>query len=244
MPRPCRFIADRAKDKARLKIEISGTRFSAQNAYDLPGFQALIGMDVDTLKRFARLIREGLFSPLLILFFLSRQKALIISDVKRWVAVEYLEGTDRSHVKNFLSLIAQYPEFRNVFYFRLFKGSFLEVVAAYLTRVIYRESSALILCKSSNIGPGLFIQHGFSTMVNADIGVNCWINQQVSIGYKDRSGRPALGNNVTVSVGAKVLGHIKLGDNVIVGANALVIKDVPDNCVVGGVPAVIIKKTA
>ena len=54
------------------------------------------------------------------------------------------------------------------------------------------------------------------------------------------SGVPTIGNNVTIYSGAKVLGNIIIGDNVIVGANAVVLRDVPANCVVAGVPAKIL----
>ena len=76
----------------------------------------------------------------------------------------------------------------------------------------------------------------------ADLGENCWVNQQVTIGHKDKSGRPQIGNNVRITAGAKVLGNIKIGNHVTVGANAVVVKDVPDNCVVVGIPAYIIEK--
>ncbi len=89
-----------------------------------------------------------------------------------------------------------------------------------------------------DIGGGLFIQHGFSTYIAArSIGENCWINQQVNIGYKDNTGSPVIGNNVTVTCGAVVLGPITIGDNVTIGANAVVIKDCPPDTVWGGVPA-------
>ncbi|WP_008310301.1 serine O-acetyltransferase [Leptolyngbya sp. PCC 6406] len=65
---------------------------------------------------------------------------------------------------------------------------------------------------------------------------------QVTLGHKDRSGRPQIGNNVRVTAGAKVLGNIHIGDNVTIGANAVVVKDVPENCVVVGIPARIIKR--
>ena len=53
---------------------------------------------------------------------------------------------------------------------------------------------------------------------------------------------PTLGDNVTVGTGAKVLGNIRIGDNVKIGGNSVVVKDVPDNCTVVGVPGRIIKR--
>ena len=53
---------------------------------------------------------------------------------------------------------------------------------------------------------------------------------------------PIIGDNVHISAGARILGPIKIGNNVIIGANAVVVKDVPDNCVVAGSPAKIIKE--
>ena len=88
------------------------------------------------------------------------------------------------------------------------------------------------------IGGGLFIQHGFSTIIAAEsIGENCWINQQVTIGYNGKERPPIIGNNVMITCGAKVLGPIIIGDNAIIGANAVVISDVESGAVMGGVPA-------
>ena len=84
------------------------------------------------------------------------------------------------------------------------------------------------------------MEHGFSTIITAkSIGKNCWINQQVTIGFKNAKS-PIIGDNVRISCGAKILGGIKIGNNAIIGANAVVIKDVPDNAIVGGVPAKVI----
>ena len=91
------------------------------------------------------------------------------------------------------------------------------------------------------IGPRLFIQHGFATNISAKrIGSDCWINQQVTIGYTFDSEPPVIGNGVRISAGAKVLGQIEIGDNAIIAANAAVVKGVEENMVVGGVPAKII----
>lgn len=95
------------------------------------------------------------------------------------------------------------------------------------------------------IGKGTrFAYGGIGVVIHANcvIGDNCTIGTNVTIG--GRSGRvnpPIIGNNVYISTGAKVLGDINIEDNVIVGANSVVIKDVPRNAVVAGVPSKIIK---
>lgn len=87
----------------------------------------------------------------------------------------------------------------------------------------------------------MYIQHGFATVISAkSVGDDCWINQQVTIGYTFDSEPVVIGNGVRVSAGAKVVGNITVGDNAIIASNAAVVKDVPENAVVGGVPARVI----
>ncbi|HBB31644.1 MAG TPA: serine acetyltransferase [Cyanobacteria bacterium UBA8803] len=192
-------------------------------------------------------IRQSLYSmgmilvaPLIIPFFLTTEKEIILTDVRRWV--ELLRWTGQSDLGNLLSLLNRAKEFRNLYYYRLFKGNLMSRVVMYVLKIFYPECPTLFLDTSCNIGPGMFLQHGFSTIVMADIGENCWINQQVTIGYKDQNSRPKIGNNVRITAGAKVIGGITIGNNVTVGANAVVVKNVPDNCVVVGVPAYIVKR--
>jgi serine O-acetyltransferase len=96
------------------------------------------------------------------------------------------------------------------------------------------------------IGKGSFFGHGGIGVVlhkAVKIGNNCKVGANVTVG--GRSGHknlPVIGDNVLISTGSKILGPITIGNNVIIGANAVVIKDVPDNCVVAGVPAKIIKR--
>jgi len=93
------------------------------------------------------------------------------------------------------------------------------------------------------IGAGLFIEHGFSTIIAAKtIGIDCSVYQQVTVGYDDNGNAPVIGNNVKIYPGAKVIGGVTIGDNVVIGANAVVVKDIPPNCTVVGVPAYIIKR--
>lgn len=92
------------------------------------------------------------------------------------------------------------------------------------------------------IGKGFVLHHGYGSIISGILGDNVHINQGVTIGGnwgRSNGGRalPTIGNNVWIMAGAKILGPITIGDNVLVGANAVVIRDVPSNSVVAGVPA-------
>lgn len=94
------------------------------------------------------------------------------------------------------------------------------------------------------VGKGLYIPHFYGgIIINAEsVGDYCIINSGVIIGNKNQaSNRPTIGNKVEITIGAKVIGRITLGNNVIVAPNSVVIKDIPDNVVVSGVPAKPIK---
>ena len=98
---------------------------------------------------------------------------------------------------------------------------------------------------SAKIGAGTRFGYGGMGVVihaKAVIGRNCVIGQQVTIGGRSRHPDvPTIGDNVYLAGGSKVLGPITLGNDVVVGANAVVIKDVADNTVVAGVPAKVIR---
>ncbi|MER2295049.1 MAG: serine acetyltransferase [Desemzia incerta] len=91
------------------------------------------------------------------------------------------------------------------------------------------------------------LPHGLNGIIvhpRAKIGKNCTIHQQVTIGNAVEGGEaPIIGDNCYIGAGAKIIGEIIIGSNVTVGANAVVTKDIPDNCVCGGVPAKIIEKS-
>lgn len=95
------------------------------------------------------------------------------------------------------------------------------------------------------VGAGISIPHiSQGIIINAkNIGENLRINSGALIGNLDSDkNRPTIGNNVRVSIGAKVYGNISIGDNVIIAPNAVVTKDVPQNSVVGGIPAKLLTK--
>lgn len=99
----------------------------------------------------------------------------------------------------------------------------------------------------AQIGRRFVIDHGMGIVVGETtiIGDDCQLYQGVTLGGTGKqSGKrhPTLGNNVTVGCGAKVLGNITIGDNVKIGGNSVVVKDVPANCTVVGVPGRIVKR--
>lgn len=176
------------------------------------------------------------FINILLIYFYrhSPNRKLIEEDLDHWK--EIFHWTD-DYVTTIKRLFVDKPEYRNLYYYRIGgKRGFSR-----LMNFCYPPEPTLYIW-SQTIGGGLFIQHGFSTVIAAErIGRHCFINQQVTIGYKGDKA-PVLGDNVIVTCGAKVLGNITVGNNVVIGANAVVVKDVPNDVVVGGVPATIIKK--
>ena len=105
------------------------------------------------------------------------------------------------------------------------------------------NSSVPYKCKIGNHTK--FAYGGIGTVIHerATIGNHCLIGQGVTIGGKSKQYEvPQIGNFVYIAAGVRILGNVKIGNNIIIGANAVVTKDIPDNCMVAGVPAKIIKK--
>lgn len=110
-----------------------------------------------------------------------------------------------------------------------------------LIMTVARGLTGIEIHPSSTIGRGLFIDHGTGVVIGetAVIGANVTLFQGVTLGGtgKERGKRhPTIGDNVVVGAGAKVLGNITIGANSMIGANAVVVRDVPEHSTVVGVP--------
>lgn len=173
-----------------------------------------------------------LFCPHIACFYLHKNRGIISADIKRWLNI--LEFQKSSLVFGLIYLLTFHREFRNLFYYRV--GTI-----RHLLKIICPELANLYLM-SPKIGEGLYIQHGFSTIISAkSVGKNCWINQQVTVGFSNKYDSPVIKDNVTIYAGAKIIGDVTVGENSIIGANAVVVKDVPANATVVGIPAHVIK---
>jgi serine O-acetyltransferase len=169
---------------------------------------------------------------------------VIEKDIERWI-----KETNDTHLsslpkwRGLVWLLWRYREFRNLFYYRIkMEGRVITRILLEFAQLFYKPKDSLYI-KTHSIGEGFFIQHGDCTGIGAQsVGKNFWVNQQVTVGYSNDNDRPIIGDNVHITAGAKVFGKITIGDNVIIGANAVVQKDVPSNCTVVGVPAYIIKR--
>lgn len=145
--------------------------------------------------------------------------------------------------KNILYVIFLYPGFHALLFYRIahfFSNLKLKLIARLISQIA-RFLTGIEIHPGAKIGKRLFIDHGMGIVIGetTTIGDNCTIYHGVTLGGtgKDKYKRhPDLGNNVIVGCGAKVLGPIKIGNNVKIGANSVVLKEVPDNSTVVGVP--------
>ena len=149
---------------------------------------------------------------------------------------------------NRLEVILTYAGFHALVAYRVSHRLFLWRVP-FLPRVISqiaRWFTGVEIHPAAKIGRGFFIDHGMGVVIGetSEVGDYVTLFQGVTLGGtgKERGKRhPTLGNHVVVGAGAKILGGIKIGDNVKIGANSVVLKSVPPNSTVIGVPGRIIK---
>lgn len=126
-------------------------------------------------------------------------------------------------------------EFRSVFELRMRHHPILmQICDIFLPRMKTIEFG------NGGIGGGLMVSHYHCIVFPKEAGKNFRIGPGVVIGRNE--GFPTIGDNVYVAANSTIIGNIKIGSNVIVGAGSVVVRDVPDNCIVVGNPAHIVKK--
>jgi serine O-acetyltransferase len=118
---------------------------------------------------------------------------------------------------------------------------------ARLISQVSRHFTGIEIHPGARIGKGFFIDHGMGIVIGetAVVGDGVLLYQGVTLGgtgLEKGKRHPTIGNNVVIGAGAKVLGNINVGDNSYIGSNAVVIKDVPPNSTVVGVPGRITKQ--
>jgi putative colanic acid biosynthesis acetyltransferase WcaB len=119
-------------------------------------------------------------------------------------------------------------------------------------RVLYRVIVIYILTidlpLGTRIGPGLRILHGFGMVVNhgSVMGADCTVKHGCTLGVRTGSGEghgaPTLGDRVNLGPGAQILGPVKIGDDVVIGAGSIVLIDLPSGCSAAGNPARILRE--
>ncbi|MBU6153204.1 MAG: serine O-acetyltransferase [Bdellovibrionales bacterium] len=149
--------------------------------------------------------------------------------------------------KSSLEVILLYPGVKAIFFHRLGHALY-ELGIPFFPRAISEFSRFLTgidIHPGAKIGANLIIDHGMGVVIGetAEIGDHCLIYHGVTLGGVDLSPvkrHPTLGNHVVVGAGAKILGNIRIGHFARIGANSVVIKDVPEHCTATGIPAKIV----
>jgi serine O-acetyltransferase len=148
-------------------------------------------------------------------------------------------------VRGPLDVVLSYPGFHALLAYRfIHELRDVPLLARFLSQCV-RFLTGIEIHPRAVIGRGVFIDHGMGVVVGetAEIGDGCTIYQGVTLGGTSLTHgkrHPTLGRNVVVGVNAAVLGAIVLGDNARVGGGSVVVKDVPANATVVGVPARIV----
>ena len=118
---------------------------------------------------------------------------------------------------------------------------------ARLISAVSRFLTGIEIHPGARIGPGFFIDHGMGVVIGetTEIGADVTLFQGVSLAGngKDRGQKrhPTLGDHVLVGAGAKILGNIRIGEGVRIGANAVVLQSIPAHCTVVGIPGRVVR---
>ena len=157
--------------------------------------------------------------------------------------------------KSILSIVLTYPGVKAVFFHKIsnffYKAGF-DLVARIISQTV-RFFTGIEIHPGAKIGKNLFIDHGMGVVIGetSEIGDNVTIYHAVTLGgsspsidserQRHEKRHPTIGNDVVIGSGAQIIGPIKVGNNARIAANAVVVKDVPENATMVGIPAKAVK---
>jgi serine O-acetyltransferase len=149
--------------------------------------------------------------------------------------------------RSVMEVIFCYPGFHAVLFYRIshwfwihkmyFPGRLISHIGRFFTGIEIHPGAV--------IGRRFFIDHGMGVVIGetSEIGDNVTIYHGVTLGgttWKKIKRHPTIGNNVVIGTGAKVLGPVKVGDNTKIGANSVVVSEIPPNSIVVGIPGKVV----
>lgn len=179
-----------------------------------------------------------IYLPLIISYLRSDKKQIVDEDVKRW-QMELNDNT-RNKILALVKILFFNRQFRNLFYHRIQP----------------RINSLKVLCPPEKYisiaddcreieGGAIYFEHAWNTRIGINhMGYGCRFRQLTTLGVKSKKRheeRPWIGRNVDFGVNVTCIGNVHIGDNAIIAAGSVVVKDVPENAIVAGNPAKVIK---
>jgi len=149
--------------------------------------------------------------------------------------------------KSVIEIIFCYPGFHAILFYRISRWFWIHkmYLIGRLISHIGRFLTGIEIHPGARIGKRFFIDHGMGVVIGetSEIGDNVMLYHGVTLGgttWKKIKRHPTIGNNVVVGVGAKILGPVKIGDNTKIGANSVVVNEIPPNSIVVGIPGKVV----
>ena len=171
--------------------------------------------------------------------------------------IEYLESIKKRDpaAKSILSIILTYPGVKAVFFHQIsnffYKAGF-DLIARIISQTV-RFFTGIEIHPGAKLGKNLFIDHGMGVVIGetSELGDNVTIYHAVTLGgsspsidsekQRHEKRHPTIGHDVVIGSGAQIIGPVKVGNNSRIAANAVVVKDVPENATMVGIPAKAVK---
>lgn len=172
--------------------------------------------------------------------------------LRYFISRDFTKINGRINAMNFLKSLLIEPGFKFTFWLRVTRYFFLKGKMCLLLFILcrfmlkhYSYKYEFDVSYRTPIGPGLSIAHiGYVIVAASKIGSNCFLRPGVVIGKNltDSGETAVIGDNVHFGVGCKVIGSLTIGNNVVIGANAVVTHSVDSNTVVAGIPARVVRQ--